>query len=226
MAVRRIHSRDNPLVREAALVAESSRERRRRGESFIEGVHLCGAYIDRYGAPRAALVAESALADPEVAAIVARCRETAAVVDDALYRSISQLAQGASVAFLVATPRAVLPTRIDTDCVYLDRIQDPGNVGSILRSCAAAGISLVVTAPHTAFVWSPKVLRAGMGAHFRLSVCEQVGWEELRTRLRTRLLGTRAFDAPALHESDLRRPGCWLLGNEGEGLSIVDERIE
>lgn len=225
-SLRHIHSRDNPLLREVAALAQSSRERRRRGESFIEGVHLCSAYLDRYGSPRAALVAESALADPEVAAIVERCTDVVAVLDDALYRSFSQLVQGTSAAFVVSTPRAALPARIDFDCVYLDRIQDPGNVGSILRSCAAAGVTLVVTAPQTAFVWSPKVLRAGMGAHFRLAICEQVGWDELRARLHTRLLGTRATNAAVLHESDLRGAGCWLLGNEGEGLSVADDRIE
>lgn len=225
-SLRRIHSRDNALLRELAALAQSSRERRRRGESFIEGVHLCSAYLDRYGAPRTAVVAESALADPEVAAIVERCIDATAVVDDVLYRSFSQLVQGTSVAFVVATPRAGLPARIETDCVYLDRIQDPGNVGSILRSCAAAGVALVVTAPRTAFVWSPKVLRAGMGAHFRLTICEQVGWDELRARLQTRLLGTRATGATALYASDLRSAACWLLGNEGQGLSVVDDRIE
>ena len=224
--VRKICSRDNPLLRQAAHLADSARERRRRGESFIEGAHLCAAYLARFGQPRVALVAESAWrGSAEVAAIAARCGELA-VVDDALYRGLSQLADGAGgIAFVIATPRTGLPAHIDQDCVYLDRLQDPGNVGSILRSCAAAGIRLVITAPHTAFVWSPKVLRAGMGAHFALDVCEGVGWDELAPRLRGRLWGTRARDADALHDCDLRAPGCWLLGNEGAGLGVEDARI-
>ena len=224
-APRRITSRDNPLVREAALVAQSTRERRRRGESFIEGPHLCAAYLERFGAPRAALVAASALRNPEVAAIAARCAEPA-IVDDALFDVFSQLAEhGAGIAFIVATPRSVLPARIATDCVYLDRLQDPGNVGSILRSCAAAGVNLVVTAPHTAFVWAPKVLRAGMGAHFRLTLCEGVGWEEFSARLDVALRGTRASNAQILYAADLRGPACWLLGNEGAGVTVDDARI-
>lgn len=225
-SVRRIVSKDNALLRDVSHLADSARERKKRGESFVEGAHLCSAYLDRFGEPRVALAAESALQDPEIAAIARRCSGRLAVVDDVLYRGLSQLAGGGGIAFVVPTPAGVLPDRVDTDCVYLDRLQDPGNVGSILRSAAAAGVSLVVTAPRTAFAWSPKVLRAGMGAHFALTICEGVEWPALAARLGCRALGTRLHDAQPLHRADLRPPACWLFGNEGEGLSLQDGAIE
>lgn len=224
-AWRHITSRDNPLVREAALLAESARERRKRGESFIEGVHLCQAWLQHRGAPRVALVAASVRDDPEVAALMAACPQ-GAVLDDAVFRAFSQLAQGAGIAFLVATPPVALPDRIHTDCVYLDRIQDPGNMGSLLRSAAAAGIGLVITAPQTVFAWSPKVLRAGMGAHFALTIVEGLPWPEVRARLAVRALGTRLEESVPLHRADLRAPACWLFGNEGEGVSVDPDRID
>lgn len=226
MSARRIVSKDNALLREVAHLADSARERRKRGESFVEGAHLCAAYLDRFGEPRVALAAESALHDPEIAMIAGRCGARLAVVDDALYRGLSQLAGGGGIAFVVPTPSGVLPDRVDTDCVFLDRLQDPGNVGSILRSAAAAGVRLVVTAPHTAFAWSPKVLRAGMGAHFALTICEGVDWTTLAARLDCRALGTRLREAKPLHRTDLRAPACWLFGNEGEGLALDDAAIQ
>lgn len=225
-SLRRIASKDNALLREVAHLADSARERRKRGESFVEGAHLCAAYLDRFGEPRVALAAASALVDPEIAAIAARCGGRLAVVEDALYRGLSQLAGGAGIAFVVPTPAGLLPDRIDTDCVFLDRLQDPGNVGSILRSAAAAGVRLVVTAPQTAFAWSPKVLRAGMGAHFALTLCEGVEWATLSARLRCRALGTRLRDAQPLHRTDLRPPACWIFGNEGEGVTLDDTAID
>jgi TrmH family RNA methyltransferase len=77
----------------------------------------------------------------------------------------------------------------------------------------------VLTAPGTAWCWSPKVLRAGMGAHFALSIHEAVPWSAVRARLRVEPIGTRATRADSLFGADLRAPSLWLLGNEGEGLS-------
>ncbi len=216
---RRITSRDNPTFREVAELAHSARERRRLGRSVLEGVHLCEAWLQRHGVPRIAVATAAGLAHPEVAPLLARHRVVPLELADDLYAAVSTLQHGVGLAFVVDTPRPGLPASIDRDAVYLDRIQDPGNVGTLLRSCAAAGVGTVLTAPGTAWCWSPKVLRAGMGAHFHLSIHESVPWSAVRARLGVAPIGTRAADAPSLFEADLRAPTLWLLGNEGEGLS-------
>jgi TrmH family RNA methyltransferase len=133
------------------------------------------------------------------------------------------LVQGVSLAFLIETPQPSLPERLTEDAIYLDRVQDPGNVGSILRTAVAAGITRVVTAPGTAWVWSPKVLRAGMGAHFALQVHEGVGWGELEARIEMPRLAARPQNASELWLTDLRSPALWLFGNEGAGLDpLID----
>jgi len=218
-APRRISSRDNALFRGVAELAHSARERRRQGRSVLEGIHLCQAWLERHGPPRIAVASESGRAHPEVAALLARHRLEPDVVADDLFQSITTVQHGVGLAFVVDTPHPGLPARIDGDAVYLDRIQDPGNVGTLLRSCAAAGVRTVVTAPGTAWCWSPKVLRAGMGAHFHLSIHESVPWSALRGRLAVEAIGTRAAQAQSLFEAGLRAPAIWLLGNEGEGLS-------
>jgi RNA methyltransferase, TrmH family len=216
---RRIASRDNALFREVMDLAHSARERRRLGRSLLEGIHLCEAYLDRVGPPRAALVTDAGLHHPEVAALLARHRIVPTLIADELFAAISSVQHGVGLAAIVDTPRPELPDAISGDAVYLDRIQDPGNVGTLLRSCAAAGVPTVLTAPGTAWCWSPKVLRAGMGAHFHLAIHEAVPWSVLRARLGVDPIGTRATGAESLYEANLRAPALWLLGNEGEGVS-------
>jgi TrmH family RNA methyltransferase len=216
---RRITSRDNPTFRELAELARSARERRRLGRSVLEGVHLCEAWLQRRGAPRIAAATAAGLEHPEIGPLLARHGVVPVELADELFAAVSTLQHGPGLAFVVDTPRPALPAAIDRDALYLDRIQDPGNVGTLLRSGAAAGVGTVLTAPGTAWCWSPKVLRAGMGAHFHLSIHEAVPWTAVRARLAIEPIGTRANDAGSLYDADLRGATLWLLGNEGEGLS-------
>jgi RNA methyltransferase, TrmH family len=218
-APRRVSSRDNALYRELAELVHSARERRRLGRSVLEGVHLCEAWLQRHGAPRTAWATAEALGRTEVSTLLDRHGVRPTVLTEALFTAVSTVQHGVGLVFVVDTPHPSVPARIDRDAVYLDRIQDPGNVGTLLRSCAAAGITTVLTAPGTAWCWSPKVLRAGMGAHFHLSIHEAVPWPVVRERLAVPAFGTRAREAEPLYQADLRAPALWLLGNEGEGLS-------
>jgi RNA methyltransferase, TrmH family len=165
------------------------------------------------------VVGASALGHPEVAQLLDRYALKPVIVADGLFKSISTLHNGLGIAFAIDTPAPALPASIDRDAVYLDRVQDPGNVGTILRSCAAAGIATVLTAPGTAFCWSPKVLRAAMGAHFHLEIHESVSWSAVSERLEVEVVATRATDAVPIFEADLSSARIWLFGNEGEGLS-------
>jgi TrmH family RNA methyltransferase len=218
-ALKRITSRDNALQRELVDLAHSARERRRSGRSVLEGIHLCEAWLAHRGTPRLAVATDAAHAHPEVRALLERHGVTPTLLADDLFAAISTVQHGVGLVFVVDTPRPGLPATIDADAVYLDRIQDPGNVGTLLRSCAAAGVRTVLTAPGTAWCWSPKVLRAGMGAHFVLSIHESIPWSALQPRLAVQAVGTRATRAESVFDCDLRAPLLWLLGNEGEGLS-------
>src|SRR5690606_51072 len=121
-----------------------------------------------------------------------------------LFAQVSQVENGPGPLAVVVTPRPPLPQRIAADAIYLDRVQDPGNVGSILRSCAAVGVPRVIASPGTAFCWSPKVLRAAMGAHFHLDIHEGVPPAELLARLDVGAIATAAGAEHTLYEVDLR----------------------
>jgi RNA methyltransferase, TrmH family len=123
------------------------------------------------------------------------------------------------VMFVIASPTpASAPALVETS-VLLDGVQDPGNVGSILRSAAAAGIKQVYCSPGTAFCWSPKVLRAAMGAHFVLDIFENIALAPLVREAKVPVLATSGYAAERLYGLDLRRPVAWVLGHEGQGVS-------
>ena len=167
-----IRSRDNPFARQLIALAHSSRERRKQGLTVLDGIHLVRAYIDALGAPHALAIAESALARDEVVQLLATIPGvTVAALADTLMAEASALESPAFVMATVATP-PVRATANDTNVLVLDDLQDPGNVGSLLRSAAAAGVAEIVLSKTTAFAWSPKVLRAAQGAHFSLNISE------------------------------------------------------
>jgi TrmH family RNA methyltransferase len=217
-----ITSRDNPFYKELKQLATSSQARRKAGRSLLDGVHLCQAYLDLRGTPVHCVVSEGALANPEVADIVHRCEAAhvhVTAVPDALFGAISQVEHGVNLAFLVETARPAQPQALDVSAVLLDGVQDPGNVGSILRSAAAAGIKQVYCSPGTAFCWSPKVLRAAMGAHFVLDIFENVDLAGLVRASKIAVLATSGYAEQKLYDVDLRQPVAWLLGHEGQGVA-------
>jgi RNA methyltransferase, TrmH family len=217
-----ITSRDNPFYKELKQLATSSQARRKAGQSLLDGVHLCESWLDLKGTPLHCVVSEDVLAHPEVAAIVQRCEAMHAPVTafpPALFGAISQVEHGVNLAFVVQTPRPQQPQVLAESAVLLDSVQDPGNVGSILRSAGAAGIRQVFCGPGTAFCWSPKVLRAAMGAHFVLEIFENVELAELARAAKVPLLATSGYAAERLYDMDLDRPVAWVLGHEGQGVS-------
>ena len=217
-----ITSRDNPLYKDLKHLATSSQARRKAGQTLLDGVHLCQAYLQLRAAPRHCIVAESALANPEVAAIVMQCENAHAhctAMPDALYNAISQVEHGVGLMFLIDTPALPLPSALTVSAVLLDNLQDPGNVGSILRSAAAAGITQVYCSSGTAFCWSPKVLRAAMGAHFVVEIHENVDLAALIRASKVAVLATSGYASQRLYDVDLRQPVAWLLGHEGQGVA-------
>ncbi|MGB9991890.1 TrmH family RNA methyltransferase [Massilia sp. SM-13] len=217
-----ITSRDNAQYKELKQLATSSQARRKAGRTLLDGVHLCEAWLQLRGHPEQCIVSETGLHNPEVASIVAGLEAEHAhclMLPDALYAALSQVENGVGVMFLVSTPQREIPDALTVNAVLLDNVQDPGNVGSILRSAAAAGIKEVYCSPGTAFCWSPKVLRAAMGAHFVLDIFENVELLPLLESARIATLATSGYAEQKLYEVDLRQPVAWIFGHEGQGVS-------
>ncbi|HWH84454.1 MAG TPA: TrmH family RNA methyltransferase, partial [Burkholderiaceae bacterium] len=209
-AVKAITSRDNPLLVRVRKLAADPAGYRRGGEVWIEGEHLCAAYAQRGGVAAQAIVGESAWRAPAMRAL-ANTAAAVAVLPDALMAGLGSLESPAPLGFIVAWADA---GEIDpaTPSVVLDRLQDAGNVGTILRSAAAFGFGQVIALNGTAALWSPKVLRAGMGAHFALRLVERVEAEALAA-LTLPLLATSSHAAQTIAAASLPWPCAWVFGH-------------
>jgi RNA methyltransferase, TrmH family len=211
-----IASRDNPLLKLLRALAEDNTAWRKAGQVWLEGDHLCRAARQHRWRPRAAVFSTSAWASGRWRALAEPGVE-AVTVDDRLFASISALPSPAGVGWLVDLPaEPELDPRVAS--VVLDRVQDAGNVGSILRSAAAFGVTQVIALKGSAALWSPKVLRAGMGAHFGLALIDAAE-PALLKQLRLPLLAASSHAEQALPEAPLPRPAAWVFGHEGQGIA-------
>ncbi len=221
MRVKPVASRDNPGYKQLTRLASSSQARKREGLSLLDGAHLVGAYLERVGAPALLAVSESGASHPEIAALLAKAGCDILQLSDGLFGAVSQVEHGVGVLAAVATPRPQLPARLEGDCLLIEHLQDPGNLGSLLRSAAAAGVRNVLLSQKTVYAWSPKVLRAGQGAHFSLTIYEGVDLAAALPRLAAPLVATSSHAGTSLFDADLTQPLAWLFGNEGAGISAM-----
>lgn len=218
--MKHITSRDNPLFKQLKALAGSTQQRRKTGQSLLDGVHLADAYLAAGLTPLWCVVSERHAGMAEVDAILARLSgERVIVLADALFGQLSTVVNGIELVFVIETPVNALPAQIEEDCIILDAIQDNGNVGSILRSAAAAGIRLAILGNGCAFAWSPKTLRAAMGAHFNLRIVEHCAPEQIASRLVVPVYGTSSHAEHTLYDLPLRQPAAWVMGNEGSGVT-------
>jgi TrmH family RNA methyltransferase len=242
MSLRSIQSRDNAQYKQLRQWASSAQARRKSGMTLLDGVHLCEAWLQHRGVPALCVVAESALSHPEVAALVAQCESNAnsnaksnsntnstagvaecVLLPDALFTPLGQVEHGVGILFAVKVPDGAVSGHsspsLQSAALLLDSVQDPGNLGTILRTAAAAGIQQIYCGPGTAAVWSPKVLRAGMGAHFVLEIYEDVDLVQLIRQASVPVYATEPDAPKTIYTADLRAPSAWLFGHEGQGVS-------
>jgi TrmH family RNA methyltransferase len=219
--VTKISSRGNPLFKTLLKLAQSARERRKAGLALLEGVHLAQVYLQAVGLPQTVVVAEAQLRNPEIERLLARLESTQTVVlPEALFAQLSTLASPAGLLSVIATPAppALLPEQMDC-CLILEDLQDPGNLGSILRSAAGAAIRHVVLSPHCVHAWSPRVVRAAMGAHFLLQIHEQADLVQVLAGFKGRVVATGTQGGSPVFDAALTGRLALLIGNEGAGLS-------
>ena len=212
-----VHSRDNAFVKDLRRLAQDSTAYRKQGRVWLEGDHLCRALLARGQRPAVAVFSESFW--PLAQSQYAQAAMKNIVLADALWAEISGLEspapQGMGFVLDLAAAPALQP---GLATVVLDRLQDAGNVGSILRSASAFGFVQVLALKGCAALWSPKVLRAGMGAHFALRLVECGALAQVQA-LGLPLLVTSSHQGDYLHRAALPWPCAWVLGHEGQGVA-------
>ena len=214
-SVTAIHSRDNAFVKDLRRLAQDTTAYRKQGRAWLEGDHLCRAALARGLRASVAVFSESFW--PQAQVEYARAATKFIVLADALFADVSGLESPAAMGFILDLP-APASLRPNAATVVLDRVQDAGNVGSILRSASAFGFRQVAAIKGSAALWSPKVLRAGMGAHFALDLIEGLALDDLAA-LQVPLLVTSSHAGDFLHRAALPWPCAWVMGHEGQGVS-------
>ncbi|MFL6579912.1 MAG: TrmH family RNA methyltransferase [Burkholderiales bacterium] len=214
-----ITSRQNPLYKQARKLAGSARERHKTGQIVMDGTRLIGAYAEQFGLKNCTLLVSSQDAQrPDIQQIVeADSAQHAYLLADALFADIAQVATSEGIVAIAATPTVASKTPDDFR-VLLEGIQDPGNLGGLLRTAAAAGATSADLTRGCADAWSPKSLRGGMGAQFVLRVREHTSLAASLADFQGTVIGTSARAEQTIYDIDLSGPVMMMFGNEGRGL--------
>lgn len=212
-----ITSTENAQFKHLKKIASSARDRRKTRQTLIDGIHLLHALADANGGLEAIVLRDGAADSEEITRCCARFQTTDLLLLDAkLFDAISPVETPVGILGLmnIPTPRPDRPA----SAVLLENIQDPGNLGNILRSTAAAGIEAVYLSHGCAEAWSPKAMRAGMGAHFALNIFETQELAPIVSHFKISV--ATCLDAQhTIYQVDLTGNVAFIFGNEGAGLS-------
>lgn len=215
-----IRSRDNLFFKELVKLAGSARQRNKASQTLLDGAHLLAAYLESGRRPQHILLNAAALRDTEIAALLACADEVPVTqLDDKLFAELSELKTPTGILALIEFMPPTAPAADSHFALLLEDIQDPGNLGSMLRSAAAAGCDAAFLSKGCADAWSPKVLRAAMGGHFALRIYGQQDLPGVAEGFAGTLLAASLQATHSLYECELRGKIAFLIGNEGAGLS-------
>ncbi|WP_104500586.1 TrmH family RNA methyltransferase [Acinetobacter indicus] len=214
-----LESKDNPKIKHLRGLIEQNSYRKKQGQTVLEGSHLCLAWLEQNRKINAIFTTENALKHPDLNDILDQYQGTVFVIGESLYKDLSTLGTTLACLAIVDLPSSSQALDYQADTLILENVQDPGNVGTLLRSATAAGIQQIVCTKGSASLWSPRVLRAGMGAHFSLQTFENIQLEEILEQFKIPVYVTSSHRSTSLYAKDLSQPCVWILGNEGQGVS-------
>jgi TrmH family RNA methyltransferase len=217
--VKKIESAANPRFKRLRQLVDSSRERKKSGLTVLDGTHLVQSYQSGIGAPEEIWVSATGSNNNEIKQILKNNSPPVLLVGDSLFNQLSQLETPTGIIAIVKTPRPRPAPAEMPACVLLEDIQDPGNLGSILRTAAAAGVRHVLLSKNSVHAWAPRVLRAGMGAHFMLEIHEQADLLAIATAFKGKVIAASRSASRSLFDTDLTGRVAFAFGNEGAGLS-------
>ncbi len=208
-----IRSRRNPLLLQTRQLLERPRERHAAGLAVMEGEHLLADWLAAGHRVEHLLLSASRAAEAD--AWQGR-GATVQLVDDDCLASVSPA--GAAPGVLAIVPIPDPQPSVSGSILALDGVQDPGNVGTAIRSAAASAFDQVWLGRGCADAWSWKVLRAGQGAHAILPVCQGIDLQAALHAYTGQVLALVPAGGTPLHRTDLRGDIVLLLGGEGAGI--------
>ncbi|MDD2832581.1 MAG: RNA methyltransferase [Methylotenera sp.] len=218
MSFKHITSRDNPVFKYYKKLSENARERRSEAKTLLDGVHLIEAYVAAFGEPEVLIIPEGK-SSVEATRLIQSLEHIATVMLPTLmFAEITPVTSSTGVLALVNIPEISVP-EAPSFALMLEDIQDPGNLGSMLRTAAAAGVEVVYLSMGCTDAWSPKALRGGQGAQFVMPIIERADLINALRAFHGASYAT-AMTGESIYAQDLSTPAAFVVGNEGAGLRM------
>lgn len=214
-----IRSKDNARVKAWVRLAEESRERYKQLRALVEGMHLIETLLSLGRSPVNLIVSASAALRPDVLRLVECTKLVPIVLADPVFGRVASTKSSSGIAAVIEFSEAPFDPATSPACIFLDGIQDAGNVGTLLRSAAAFGVRDAVLSRGCADPWSPKALRAGMGGQFFLRMATSVDLARDVLRFGDQSICTIVRGGVPVDSIDLTGRVAWIFGGEGAGVS-------
>lgn len=216
MSFKHITSRDNPIFKQLKKFADHAKERRSEGKTLLDGVHLIESYMATFGLPDVVIIPEGKSSVEATGLIQELVDVSTVMLPTLMFAELTPVANATGILALVKIPQLPVPEH-PRFALMLEDIQDPGNMGSLLRTAAASGVEVVYLSTSCTDAWSPKALRGGQGAQFVLPVVERA---DLIAELQQFQGNTYAttMHGESLYAQDFTSPTAFVIGNEGAGL--------
>ncbi len=222
MPVKSIKSEANAVYKEAKKLATSNRACRKAGMTLAEGIHLGQELLKRPGLVVRVFVREGALENTEVAGLYSSFDSLGLPLIElppVLFNHIGTVENGAGIVCQIRIPEQPREF-VSGDYVYLDGVQDAGNLGTILRTSLAADVFNIALSAKSVYPWSPKALRAGMGAQFAARIYTDAELAVLKRSTGNECIVADARGGRNLYGIDWgKKPSILTMGSEGAGVS-------
>jgi RNA methyltransferase, TrmH family len=219
-----ITSNQNPKIKFARSLFGRAKERRDAAAFVIEGVRLVEEAI-KANWPIQFILFDESLSERGKAKI-ANLKSEGADVEEISTDLMQDLSETeAPQGILAVLSFHQLPTPETLNFVLIpDQVRDPGNLGTLLRSAVATGVQAVIIPPNTTDVFAPKVMRSGMGAHFRLPI-HSLTWNEIEKQIKDLQVYIADMDGQPCWETDLGKPLALIIGSEADGASESAQKL-
>lgn len=215
-----ITSNQNAKIKLIRALLGRAKERREAGAFVVEGVRLVEeAVISNWGF-RFVLYDESLSERGRLQVEDLKSRSVdVEEISTSVMKSISETETPQGILAVLEDSRLLIPASLNFILIP-DQIRDPGNLGTLLRSAAGTGVQAILIPPETTDAFAPKVLRSGMGAHFKVPI-HTMSWDEIEQIIKLESLQVLLADmeGPSCWETDLRQPLALIIGSEAEGAS-------
>lgn len=219
-----ITSTDNPAVKQVRRLQTNRRFREREGVYVVEGTRWLSELVALSRSPRGVYYTPEWAARPEHQQLLAQLDGPQRAVSQTVMAAMSDNETPPGVLALLPIEPLPWPER-PTLLLILDRVRNPGNLGTICRTAAAAAVDGVLLGPGCVDFYNPKVVRGGMGAHLRLPV-QAVSWEEIAARTAGLSLWLADIGGTILYnEVDWRQPAGLVIGGEAHGPGDMAQKV-